>query len=110
LPEHHVQDRLDAGWSPEDPLVPIAFGVLARQTGFRQSHTAWLPRLRDPVEATLKAVGAEKPFGRNATIIERADGKGTVPWTLPLHKEQAVSLIGPLSAGHPPPLPSTRLG
>lgn len=93
LPDHYVQDRLDAGWSPDDPLAPIAFGLLARHAGFRQFHTAWLPHLRAPVESTLTAVGAEKPFGRNAALVERADGKGLVPWTLPLHKLQATYLI-----------------
>ncbi|MGP3941878.1 site-specific integrase [Streptomyces sp. 6N106] len=91
---HHIQDRIDAGWPTQDPLTPIAFSVLARQAGFRQFHTAWLPALRGPVEATLKVVGAERPFGRAAAQIEKADGNGTLPWTLPLHREEATTLIG----------------
>jgi integrase len=42
----------------------------------------------------LKAVGAERSFGRAAAGIERADGQGAVPWTLPLHREQAAAMIG----------------
>jgi hypothetical protein len=53
-----------------------------------------LADLRGPAEAALKAVGAERPFGRAAAWVERADGQGAVPWTLPLHREQATSLVG----------------
>ncbi|MGW4995593.1 site-specific integrase [Streptomyces mirabilis] len=91
---HHIQERIGAGWAAEDPLAPIAFSVLARQAGFRQFHTAWLPTLRRPVEATLKTVGAERPFARAAAHVEKADGNGTLPWTLPLHREEATTLIG----------------
>jgi len=93
LHEHHIQDRVDAGWSPGDPLTAIAFGVLTRQAGFRQFYPAWLPHLRGPVEAALKAVGAQRPFAHAAAHVERADGDGTVAWTLPLHREQATALI-----------------
>ncbi|MFD4627309.1 hypothetical protein [Streptomyces sp. NPDC058475] len=92
--QHHIQDRIDAGWAAEDPLAPIAFSVLARQAGFRQFHTSWLPTLRGPIEATLKTVGAERPFGRAATHVEKSDGNGALPWTLPLHREEAIALIG----------------
>jgi hypothetical protein len=94
MQDRHVQDRINAGWSPDDPLTPIAFSVLTRQAGFRQFRPAWLPDLRGPTEAALKAVGAERPFGRAAAWVERADGQGAVPWTLPLHREQATSLVG----------------
>jgi hypothetical protein len=94
LQAHHIQERFEAGWAPDDPLAPIALGVLSRQAGFRQFHSSWLPRLRGPLESTLEIVGAEKSFGRDADVIERADSQGTVPWTLPLHKEEAIALIG----------------
>jgi hypothetical protein len=96
LPEaqaHHVQDRIASGWSPDDPLTPIAFSVLLRQAGFRQFHTAWLPHLRAPVETTLKAVGSAPPFGWDAALVEHADGDDLVAWTLPLHRDQAIALI-----------------
>ena len=94
LPAHHIRDRLAAGWSADDPLVSIGTGVLARQTGLRQFHHHWLGQLRDLLESTLKIVGAEPIFGRQAPLVDRADGQGAVPWTLPLHKEEAASLIG----------------
>jgi hypothetical protein len=40
-PEHTVRDRLAAGWSPDDPLTPIALGLLARQAGFTKFWRQW---------------------------------------------------------------------
>jgi hypothetical protein len=94
LPDHTVRDRLAAGWSPNDPLTPIALGLLARQAGITQFQLHWIPHLRGPIEATLNIVGAEKPFGRNAVAVDRADNDGTTPWTLPLDRLQAVALVG----------------
>lgn len=94
LADHNVEDRLAAGWSPDDPLTPIALGLLARQAGFTQFHHHWIPHLRAQIEATLSIVGAEKPFGRDAAPIDRADGEGTSPWTLALDRFQAVALVG----------------
>jgi hypothetical protein len=93
LRPHHVQDRIRAGWPAADPLTPVAFRVLARQAGATQFHSSWLPALRGPVEATLRAVGTERPFGQAAACVPAADGRGAVPWTRPLHREEAVSLI-----------------
>jgi hypothetical protein len=94
LPDHLVRDRLAAGWSPDDPLTPIAFGLLARQAGITQFHHHWLPHLRHQLEATLSIVGAQKPFGRNAVPVDRADCEGTTTWTVPLDRMQAVALVG----------------
>jgi hypothetical protein len=94
LPEHRVRDRLADGWSPNDPLTPIALGLLARQAGFTQFWRQWIPHLRGQIEATLHVVGAEKPFGRNAATADRADGDGLLTWTLPLDRMQAVAVVG----------------
>jgi hypothetical protein len=94
LPDHSVRDRLAAGWSPNDPLTPIALGLLARQAGITQFQLHWIPHLRGPIEATLNIVGAEKPFGRNAVTVDRADTDGTTEWTLPLDRLQAIALVG----------------
>jgi integrase len=94
LPEHHVRDRVDAGWPPDDPLTPIALGLLARQAGITQFLRRWIPHLRDRIQATLAVVGAEKPFARGAAGVDRADAAGTVPWTPALHRPQAAALVG----------------
>ena len=94
LPGHNIRHRLTAGWSPEDPLTPLALSLLARQAGFTQFHRNWIPHFRDQIEATLRIVGAEKQFGRGAVPVERPDGDGEVAWTLPLDRLQAVALAG----------------
>ena len=92
LPEHTIAQRHAAGWSPHDPLTPIALSLLARQAGFTQFLRCWIPHLREQIEATLRIVGAQKPFARNAESIERADEEGIVAWTPPLDRSQAVAL------------------
>jgi hypothetical protein len=94
LPEHSLRARLDAGWSPHDPLTPIALSQLARQAGFAQFHHHWIPHLRPRLETTLARVGAEKYFGRAAAVVEDAAGDGVLPWTVPLHRLQAIALVG----------------
>ncbi|MGA5135289.1 site-specific integrase [Streptomyces olivoreticuli] len=94
LAEHHVADRLAAGWDPDDLLLPVATGVLARQAGASQFWSRWLPALRGPLETTLAVVGAEKVFARDAARIKAADGTSSLSWTLPLHRLEAVALVG----------------
>jgi len=94
LAEHHVADRLAAGWFPDDPLLPLATGVLARQAGARQFWTRWMRSLRGPLEAAVAEVGVKEVFGRDATEIATADASSTLAWTTPLHRLQAVALVG----------------
>src|SRR6266568_1511785 len=94
LPAHHLQDRLKSGWSPDDPLAPLALSLLARQAGFTQFPLRWIPALRDGIEATLSVVGADKPFARGAAPVARADADATIPWTLPLDRLEATGLAG----------------
>lgn len=92
--EHTIRDRGATGWSPEDPLSRLSLGLLARQAGFTQFWRQWIPHLRARIEATLAVVGAEKPFGRNACVVGRADGDGSLSWTLPLDRLEAVAVVG----------------
>jgi integrase len=93
LRPHHVQDRIRAGWLADDPLTPVALNVLTRQAGAAQFRSSWIPALRGPVEATLRAVGTERPFGQAAACIPAAGEGNAVPWTRPLHREEAIRLI-----------------
>jgi hypothetical protein len=95
--EHHVADRLADGWSPDDPLLPLATGVLARQAGARQSWTRWMRCLRGPLEEAVAEVGVKEVFGRDAAEISTADASSRLPWTTPLHRLQAVALVGIVS-------------
>jgi hypothetical protein len=94
LEDHDIARRLATGWSPEDPLLPIATGVIARRAGYSQLWQHWKPALREPLTAAAESVGVEKAFAHNAPIALTADGSGEIPWTAPLHRSQAVGLIG----------------
>jgi len=94
LEEHDVNRRLTAGWDTNDPLLPVSTGTLARQAGYVQLWAKWMPALRKPLTDTLNAVGIEKIFGRNAAEAPTTDDAILLPWTLPLHRSEAVALIG----------------
>jgi len=94
LPAHHLRDRLESGWSPDDPLAPVSLSLLARQAGFTQFPLRWLPALRDRIEAALSTVGTDKPFARGAAPAARADAGTAIPWTLPLDRLEATGLAG----------------
>jgi integrase len=77
----------------DDPLLPVSVDALAREAGYRQSlMTEWLPRLRPALEDALRKVGTEEPWARGAAMVDRADGNGTVPWTVPLSAKHARDL------------------
>jgi hypothetical protein len=94
LPGRWVDERLAAGWQPDDPLLPVGLNTLARQAGITRFSRQWLDELRDPIEEALTAVGVQEIFARDGALIDRADGQGRVPWSPPLHQLQAVALVG----------------
>ena len=94
LEDHDIDQRIAAGWSPDDPLLPVATGVLARQAGYSQLWARWIPRLRGPIRDAVALVGVEKVFARQAAEVPTIDGASTLPWTLPLHRIHADALIG----------------
>lgn len=94
IDDHDIARRLTSGWSTDDPLLPVATGVIARQAGYSQLWKHWKAELREPLTAAVESVGVEKIFARNATAAPAADGSGDIPWTLPLHRSQAIGLVG----------------
>ena len=94
IEDHDISPRLAAGWVPDDPLLPVATGILARQAGYTQLRASWMPLLRGPLQDAVNAVGVNHRFARNAAEVPAADGSGMLPWTPPLHRSQAVALIG----------------
>ena len=94
LPGRWVGERLAAGWKPDDPLLPVGLNTLARQAGISQFNRQWLDELRDPIEAAVATVGVQEMFARDGDLVDRADGQGRVPWSPPLHRPQAVALVG----------------
>lgn len=91
--DHEIAKRLTAGWSADDPLLPVATGILARQAGRRQIESRWMPRLRKPLTDAVAAVGIGKVFVRDAEDAPTVDG-ATQPWSLPLHRSEAVAVVG----------------
>ncbi|WP_143658997.1 site-specific integrase [Streptomyces sp. SA15] len=79
-----VVERLNDGWSAEDPLLLLSLSHLAREAGFRQFRRPWIEELRPLFEKAVAQVGIEYPYGRDAELIRRADGEGEVPWTDPV--------------------------
>lgn len=94
LPGYLVSERLAAGWEQGDPLLTVGLNTLARQAGISQFILQWLTELREPIEAAVSAVGVQEMFARDGALVDRADGQGQVPWTPPLHRPQAVALVG----------------
>ena len=94
LPGRWVGERLAARCKPDDPLLPVGLNTLARQAGISQFTRQWLDELREPIEAAVSAVGVQELFARNRTLIDRPDGHGQVPWSPPLHRLEAVALVG----------------
>ncbi|MFD7064517.1 site-specific integrase [Streptomyces sp. NPDC059906] len=94
LEDHYISKRLEQGWVEDDPLLPVAMGTLARRAGLSQFCHPWLPTMRPALEDALAQVGVERPFGREADLVPAADGKASLPWTLPLSRLQAVALVG----------------
>ncbi|ONI81316.1 hypothetical protein ALI144C_22645 [Actinosynnema sp. ALI-1.44] len=98
---HTHEDHVFTSTLPADeitrllaPLTRVSLGLLARQAGFTQFWRQWIPHLRDQIEATLNVVGGEKPFARNASVVDRADEDGTLTWTLPLDRLEAIAVVG----------------
>jgi hypothetical protein len=94
LADHHVADRLANGWPADDPLLAVATGVLARQAGITQFEARWMHHLRGPLEDAVASVGVKEVFARDAAEINTADTSSVLPWTVPLHRLQAVALAG----------------
>jgi integrase len=94
LEDHDIARRLAAGWSAADPVLPVATSVVARRAGYSHLWRRWRPALQEPFVAAVQSVGMEKMFARNAAQIPAADGSGPTPWTLPLHRSEAVGLVG----------------
>jgi hypothetical protein len=86
--------RRAEGMNLDDPLSAVSLEALAREAGiwgFKSGR--YLPLLRGKLEETVAAVGVEHAWGRDAALVDTADGSGQVPWTLPVG-EQSVRHLG----------------
>ena len=89
-----VRKRLANGWDTGDPLLTVNLDGLAREAGYWGFDSRWLPGLRPQIEAALAQRGVAKPFQRDAGAVDRADGHDALPWTIPLHRDEAEGLVG----------------
>ncbi|WP_329538215.1 hypothetical protein OG568_59430 (plasmid) [Streptomyces sp. NBC_01450] len=94
--------KITKGWDPADRLFRVSLKALVREsrTGGSDPRRHWVePGGRwEPIlsllEQTLAQVGVAPLWGRHAAVIDRADGDGQVPWTLPLFAADVKALIG----------------
>src|SRR5216683_3208650 len=68
--------------------------IKAVLAGYTQLWAKWMPLLRGPLQDAVNSGGVDRQFARDAAEIPAADGSGMLPWTLPLHRSQAVALVG----------------
>lgn len=93
-PPHLARARIARGWDPDDPLLGVSLAALARQAGAGRIRPGHLPALRPLITRAISKVGTEKPWGRDAGAVPRADSGEPVPWTLPLHERDVRDLTG----------------
>jgi hypothetical protein len=97
-----LEYKIGKGWDPADPLFHVSLKSLVRESGTGGSDPRrpwvepggrWEPIL-PLLEQTLAQVGVAPFWGRHAAVIDRADGDGQVPWTLPLFAADVRALVG----------------
>jgi hypothetical protein len=89
--DREIRRRLKAGWHPDDLLLPLNLGRIARDSGLYRlpSHVATSGRLRTVLETAVRQVGIAPPWARNAALVPRADTGELLPWTEPLTADHA---------------------
>lgn len=97
-----LEYKIRKGWYPADPLFHVSLKSLAKESGtggsdprrrWVQPGGRWEPIL-PLLEQVLTQVGVAPFWGRHAAAIDRADGDGQVPWTLPMFAADVKALIG----------------
>lgn len=84
LPDQVIAQRLESGWSADDPILPVNTNPLGRQVGRARLHLRHINQFRPLLEQVIQTVGIEHQWGRNATPVAGADDGGPRPWTLPM--------------------------
>ena len=89
-----VDQRLAAGWDPQDPLLRVHLNLIARQARIRRLPAHQLPQLRPILHTAVTEVGVAGWWGRDAATVPRADTGEPVAWTEPLTAEQLQRAAG----------------
>ncbi|MGW2607665.1 site-specific integrase [Streptomyces mirabilis] len=101
-PPDGLEYKIAKGWEPAHPLFHLSLKALVRESGAGgpdpRLHWVDLGGRWEPIlpllEQTLAQVGVAPLWGRHAAVIDRADGDGPVPWTLPLFAADLRALSG----------------
>ncbi|MFJ9552114.1 site-specific integrase [Streptomyces erythrochromogenes] len=72
------------GLGEEDPLARVNLRAIAHEAGKANFGPRLLLQMRPAIEKAVAAVGVDEPWCRDAALMARADGQGSVPWSLPL--------------------------
>ncbi|MFD4942256.1 site-specific integrase [Streptomyces sp. NPDC058409] len=72
------------GLGNEDPLARVNLRAIAHEAGKANFGPQLLGQMRSAIEKAVDDAGVAEPFCRDATLMERADGQGSMPWSLPL--------------------------
>lgn len=89
---HQVEQIAKRAPDPSDPLRNLSLRDVAIAAGYGSFRTEWLRQLRPALERAVAMVGVEEPLGRDAATVPCTDGRGDVPWTLPLSDRHARAL------------------
>ncbi|OMI88452.1 hypothetical protein BSZ07_17390 [Streptomyces sp. M1013] len=101
-PPDGLEYKIAKGWDRAHPLFHLSLKALAVESGAGgpDPRGYWLDpggrweSIRPLLEQTLAQVGVAPLWGRHAAVIDRANGDGQVPWTLPLFAADLRALIG----------------
>jgi hypothetical protein len=81
LMDYNVRKRLRNGWDPDDPLLQVNLGALAREAGYWGFDARWLPALRPQIERSWPRRGRPRPSDtawtpcRGPTVTSRWPGR-----------------------------------
>jgi integrase len=93
LPQAAIDRRLADGWSPADPVLPVNLSPLGHQLGYGRVLLRHVEQIRPHLEHTVRVLGVEHAWGRNAAPVLGADGGKARAWTLPVSYHEIRGLI-----------------
>ncbi|MFI1584678.1 site-specific integrase [Embleya sp. NPDC020630] len=82
------------GLGAEDPLARVNLAEIAHEAGHTFCSPHLLDEMRSAIEEVVSCVGVAEPFCRDAALMDRADGHGQAPWSLPLAERDLRALAG----------------
>ena len=94
LADHMIRRRIAHGWSPEDPLTPIALGSPGATGRFHAVHDGMAAALARPNRGHARRCRRGKTLRSQRRCSRTTNNSEQTAWTVPLDREQAVAVIG----------------